>query len=124
MARKSKRKIVVNERNFQWYVAEELDGVAYLEADTILTILSDDKRFIIKYPFSQSGNNNFLVVIGKEFGGNGSFGKSWQRVISPVWEKGKSMTPGIVREIIEWSLSEKTCFFVDFLGNEIKDDVN
>ena len=88
MARKSKRKIVVNERDFQWYVAEELDDVAYLGADTTLTILSDDKRFIIKYPFTQSGNNNFLVVVGKEFGGNGaeiSYTLGMSQILISLW---------------------------------------
>ena len=119
MPKRTKRKITIDDRNFFWYVAEDFEDTAWLGAENTLTIFSEDSLFRVKYPISQKQGKNHLVVVGKEFVGDGKFGKTYQRVESPVWEKGNAITPGLVREIIEWSLSAKDCKFVDYQGRYI-----
>ncbi len=119
IAKKRKRKIIVNDSEFYWYVAEDYES---LDLGTIhaLTIASDDKKFIVKYPVQQkNGTHRFLIVLGKKFGGTGKWGDSWQRVKCPIWEVSECISPKIVREIILWSLSKKEIIFVDYKGSLI-----
>ena len=117
VAKKGKRKIVVNEREFFWYVAEDLYEIP---GGYTLFIVSEDKHFLVRYPLNQPENrSNYLIVERKEFGGNGRFGGPWQRVVCPSFDKTDSVTPAIIREIILWSLSEKKNIFIDWRGNQI-----
>jgi hypothetical protein len=123
MAKKSKRIINVLDRQFNWYVKEEFEDVAWLGAKLTLSILSKDNSFYVKYPFTQKNGENHLVVIGKEFGGEGRFGNTYQRVTSPIWEVDNTITPHIVRSIIEWALTNKPLVFVDYQGTKIEENV-
>ena len=118
IAKKGKRKIVINDREFYWYVSEDEDSLRLGVLNT-LTIVSEDKKFLVKYPICQKGEYNLLIVLGEEFVDNGSWGKTWQRVECPKWENSESITPGIVRTIVEWSLSKKVIKLIDYKGNEI-----
>ncbi len=117
MAKKSKRKIVIESRDFFWYVAED-DDALWLDARNTLTIVSNDKKYLVKYPIQQQGDTNLLVVVGSEFGGDEEWGGTWKRIACPCWETDHVITPKIVSEIIHWSMGDKEIIWVDYLGNK------
>ena len=120
IGKKNKRKIVVDDSEYFWYVAEDYE-VIDLGTDKTLTVASEDKKFIVHYPINQNHKGeNHIIVLGKVFGGNGSWGSTWQRVACPKWENENIITPSSVEKLIRWSLSEKNNVFVDYLGNKIE----
>lgn len=120
VANKGKRKININGVSYRWFVRESDEGVD-VGANTSLSILSENKDFHIAYPIGQTGEHDFVIVIGPLFGGQGAFGKTWQRILCPTWRTADGVTPRLVREIVEWALSEKTNVFVTYLGAAISD---
>ena len=118
VAKKGKRKITVDGRVYYWYVAQDEESL-WLDTWFTLTILSEDKHFLIKYPVNQQGQHNLLIVLGKEFGGQGKWGFNWQRVKCPKWEVDNIITPGSVKNIIQWSLSDKPIVLLSYVGNEL-----
>lgn len=62
----------------------------------------------------------FIVVIGLEFGGLENDGRTgWVRIQTPLWDD-EVITPGLVKNIIEWSLMDKENLnFVDWEGNTL-----
>jgi hypothetical protein len=99
-----RRKLVVGGRLFLWWVREtELEEWF----GNALTIVSEDKRFLVRYYLGQTGENRFLVVLGLEFPGLPDAGGRWIRLLCPQWESGPSIKPSDVRRLIEW------CLFTD-----------
>ena len=96
---KGRRKIVVNDTQYIWYVSDNYDGCGF-----VLNILSQDKKFIVKYQLSQPNGEEYLVVLGSRFAGADT-GGSWCRFLCPKWG-GENITPKDVRNIIEWCLDE------------------
>ncbi|MEM9776758.1 MAG: hypothetical protein AAF902_19415 [Chloroflexota bacterium] len=118
VAKKNRRKIVVDGRDFYWNVTEDEDEYY---GGFILTIVSDDKHFLVRYPLNQPQNQlkfraNYIVVEGRDFYGNGNFGGSWQRVVCPIFDETEAVTPSTVREIILWSLTDKENTFAEWPG--------
>jgi hypothetical protein len=108
VAKKHRRKIVIKERNFFWYVKEDVDW----ECLFALFIISENKHFNISYGINQDEAHRYLTSLGKEFPKLSStkIGKpriGYQRVRCPKWEKNSAITPEIVRQIVEW------CFTYD-----------
>lgn len=116
VAKKHKRKIVIDGQLYFWSVREDFEHID-VGTDKTLTIVSDDKKFLVKYPLDQKGWQNFIVVLGGQFGGGGEFGGCWKRVICPKWETTEAITPKTVRDVIVWSLSHKANVFVDYMGS-------
>ncbi len=115
VAKKNKRNIVVDGTTYAWFVRDDCEHSAVCAQFTLL-IMSDNKEFFVHYPLHQQGERNFLVVLGKVFGGNGEFGGQWQRVACPEFETGAAVTPQVVRNIVVWALQDKANVFVDHLG--------
>ena len=115
IAKKGKRKIVVDEVDYYWYISDDPDGHA---TGTIysLTVISDDKKFLVKYPINQNHGENHLIVLGKRFGGKGEWGNNWQRLICPKIEVGEKVLPSSVEKLIKWSISDKPTIFVNWQG--------
>jgi hypothetical protein len=91
VATKGKRKIIVDGRIFWWSVSDDREllywknpagsvGIIIL----LLTIVSDDKKFLVKYALCQSETPSayipHIVVLGTEFGGLPPSHQGWTRV--------------------------------------------
>jgi hypothetical protein len=63
ISRKGRRRIVVNGREFLWYVAEDVDDACV----PTLTVVSSDRRFLVRYALLQPDELLHVVVIGPEF---------------------------------------------------------
>lgn len=113
---KGKRKFVHGEKSYFWYVKEDDEDYGRIK----LFIVSEDKKFNVSYEVGQSKKDRipFIVIIGLEFGGLESGGRSgWVRIQTPLWGD-DVITPGLVKTILEWSLMDKEkLIFVDWEGN-------
>ena len=121
VATKNRRKIKVGDRGFLWYVAEDVDDFPPTVDGSLhaLNILSEDKSFIVRYHLNQvDSERRHITVIGSEFGGSHEAG-CWRRFLSPGWCQESAVTPGIVREIIEWCLASSPRTAVDYTGSQI-----
>jgi len=117
--KKKKRKIIVNDIEYYWSIVE---GFYFYNFDDnnfgaykLLTITSEDKKFIVKYQFCNSTKGyNFIQVVGKIFGGDGEWGDTRHGVVCPEWENKQCIiTPSIVEKIIKWCLKDKVNEFID-----------
>jgi hypothetical protein len=110
---KKRRKIVVNGRNFVWRVIDKLPGYS-------LQVISEDKHFIVEYPWMSYDPFSYLEVIGKEFPGLPKAGQCVERVHCPQFGDLDAITPGMVRRLIDWALfSERKLIPVCLLGRPI-----
>ena len=120
--KKKRRKIIVNNIEYYWYIVEEFYYSSFKDNDfgvyKVLTIVSEDKKFIVKYPFCKSiDSDDFIEVIGQVFGGDGEWGHGLQRVICPKWENKQCIiTPSIVEKMIRWCMRDKINEFIDWRG--------
>ena len=115
ISKKKKRKIVVNNREFYWYMKLTEDWM-YAYNTPQLYVISEDKNFLISYQPGQQNENPFLIIKGKEFRGIKEANSSWIRVKTPAWNE-TQITPGFVARIINWCLYEDhDIVFVDYLG--------
>jgi hypothetical protein len=115
ISRKGRRRIVVNDREFLWYVAEDVD---YAFGPT-LTVVSSDRRFFVRYALLQPDELLHVVVIGPEFRNPGC-GGCWRRFRSPRFGTIETVASGDVRALIEWALdSEQLPVEVDSVGHPI-----
>lgn len=113
---KGKRKFIHGEKSYFWYVKEDDEEYGRIK----VFIVSEDKKFNVSYEVGQSKKDQipFIVVIGLEFGGLENDGRTgWVRIQTPLWDD-DVITPGLVKNIIEWSLMDKEkLIFVDWEGN-------
>lgn len=120
ISKKHKRKIIVDDSEYFWHIAEDYE-VINLGTDKTLAVASEDKKFLIHYPINQNHKGeNYIIIIGKVFGGNGSWGSTWQRIACPKWEIENKIVPSSVKKLIKWSLSEKDNVFVNYMGTKIE----
>jgi hypothetical protein len=116
IARKDRRTIDVEGREFLWWVYEELEEAAAMT----LAVASADKRFLVRYPLDQPDDSRHLIVLGREFPGLPNDRGSWARVRCPQWTSGKAVKPSVVRRLIEWCLhSERELVQLDWRGREL-----
>jgi hypothetical protein len=100
-----RRRIEVAGRTFVWYVCDDTDS-----ADRVLHVVSEDKRFLVKYHLAQPGEP-FLIVIGRDFPGVAGAGGVWRRFRCPGWEAADGVvTPIRVRRLIDWCFSPEKAF--------------
>ncbi|AFY44808.1 hypothetical protein [Nostoc sp. PCC 7107] len=111
---KNRRKIVINNRKFIWYVKDDPDS-----SDFVLHVISENKNFIVNYHLQQPKSTCYLIILGKEFPGLPDAGNKWIRVLCPQWEIDSIITPSSVRQLIEWCLfSERELIRVNWLGQQ------
>ena len=112
---KGRRKIVVADRPFVWYVGDDRDS-----NDHILHVVSHDKAFSVNYHLEQPEQIRHLAVVGREFPGLADAGRCWKRVLCPRFEEGGAVTPSGVRRLIEWCLTaERELVEVDYRGQPL-----
>lgn len=96
---KRRRKIQIGDRGFIWWIAPDLDS-----SDLLLHLCSTDRHLLVRYVLGQPADRRQVVVIGPEFPPLRDAGSSWIRLGTPVWSDAV-VTPGLVRQIIEWCLN-------------------
>ncbi|MDC0764286.1 hypothetical protein POF51_26555 [Brevibacillus sp. AG] len=115
---KGKRKLEHSGRTYYWIVQQDIEDYGRIN----LSIVSEDKKFIVSYHVGQSTNSEtpYIVVKGIEFGGLENYSRQgWVRIQTPSWED-SFITPGLVKTIIDWCLLRKDRLtFVDWEGNLI-----
>jgi hypothetical protein len=70
----------------------------------VLQVMSTDKHFIVKYQIDQPRGSEYIVILGRGFGG-AKTGGTWRRFLCPRFAA-DSVTPRCVRQLIEWCLDE------------------
>ena len=114
VSRKSRRNLLVDGRPFRWWVCESEPDCWVGKA---LTVVSDDRRFFVRFYLGQQPERRFLVVQGREFAGLPDAGGCWIRVQCPDWQSGPGIRPSDVRRLVDWSLSpHETRVRVDYRG--------
>ena len=99
ISRKSRCKIVVNGREYLWYVAPDVDAG---DVPT-LSVVSADRSFFVTYTLWQPESERHVVVIGKDFRG-ATCGGPYRRFLSPAFGTLDTVSPKDVRALIEWAL--------------------
>lgn len=98
---RKRRQITVDDRRYVWYVRQEED-----DDFESLTIISDDKRVLVRFPVPRPGDAPLAVAIGSRFGGlhrdDGCF--RYVEAPSDCWKA--AITPGRVRRLVDWILDE------------------
>lgn len=91
---KGRRKIIVGEKAYIWYVAPDDDSPC-----NVLNIISDDKYLILSCPL---GNKTAYVISnGRTFQAKKTNGL-WNRYLLP-FDVPESVTPGFVEKVILWA---------------------
>lgn len=119
VAKRGRRRIVVGQRKYVWYVAEGLDWVPYRKA--VLHVLSEDKRLMVAYPLEQETATRTLRVMGPQLGGVVRHDGSSVHVRCPRFElEDWTVGPRVVKELIEWVLDDELPrTFVDWEGHPL-----
>ena len=102
VTKKHKRRIIVNERTFLWWVAED-DDSPFVPYSLAAHVVSEDGKFFVRYHLRQPDDLRHVTVIGEEFTVAGC-GGCWRRFRCPRFGTEIAMTPKDVRRLIEWSL--------------------
>lgn len=100
ISRKNRRRIVVGVTEYLWYVAPDHDAFD----GPVLTVVSTDRKFFVRYPLLQSDNTRHVVVLGSRFRGLQT-GGPWRRFRCPSFGTLETVAPHDVRLLIECSLA-------------------
>ncbi len=103
IARRKRRKIVVDRRLFLWSLHEEDVNE--------LHIVSDDKHLNLRYGWQHAlpPGERYVDVMGPGFNGLPPGLHGWIRVKAPDWtDPSYAGSPAFVRKIIQWALEPKT----------------
>lgn len=133
--KKRRRKIVRNGKVFWWCVKPNDDtycrllfaietGLMTESGNTLLSIVSDDKNFIVSYQLNQNDAGSkikypFIITEGKEFKGLNKLGHGLERFIVPKWED-TPVTPFLVAQIIDWCFTVEDVIAVNWKGEILK----
>lgn len=107
---KNRRKIIVDNRLYLWYVALD-NNSPYC----IFHIVSDDKSVILDCPLK--AETSYIISKGRIFQNQDTDGK-WHRYFLP-FRIPEIITPQFVREIIEWSVQNDEATEVAWNGRNI-----
>ena len=91
---KRRRKIIVGDRAYVWYVAQDDDSWY-----DVLNIVSDDKYLILSCPLKTG--TDYVISKGRIFQGRETSG-GWNRYLLP-FDVPESVTPGFVEKVILWA---------------------
>ena len=113
ISHKGRAKLDRNGRLYLWWVADVADSHW---CGHVLNVYSDDKAFRIGYPLRQAADLSkepFLWVWGREFVGLPDAGGRWIQIRCPRRDDAE-ITPGFVRALIDWCMSEKPIVRVEW----------
>ncbi|MBD5470448.1 MAG: hypothetical protein HDR19_04885 [Lachnospiraceae bacterium] len=91
---KRRRKIIVNEKSYVWYIKPDDDNPY-----NILNIISEDKKFIILCPLKT--NTSYIISKGLVFQNKQTRG-CWERYLLPFCIP-EMITPQFITKVILWS---------------------
>ncbi len=117
IAKKGKRKLVHDGDDYFWWVEDDFEG--HTGHSLIVTVSSEDKKFLVKYYIDQ--RDRFVVtVLGARFCANIETGRVWKRFSSPQFGNTGMFTPKDVVSLIRWSLSSSVKKIeVDYQGKVV-----
>ena len=96
--KKYKRKIIIEERAYYWYVKEDDELYGY----PFLNIISIDRKFVVSYLLDSC----LIIIKGKDFNGIEHTGHQWKWIEVP-FDRQKNITPAFVEKVVKWCLSPK-----------------
>jgi hypothetical protein len=95
---RSRRRIEVDEGSYLWWVAEHEDACG----TPVLTVVSEDKHFLVKYQLLQSDDVRHVVVLGRDFRKRTDCGGRWRRFRCPAFGTLETVTPKGVAALVRW----------------------
>lgn len=107
---KGRRKIIVADKMYIWYVAEDDESPYY-----VLHIVSEDKRLILSCPLQTK--TAYAISKGRVFQTKQTDG-TWNRYLLP-FELADIITPQIVERIIAWATQGSDAAPIQFNGNDV-----
>lgn len=114
---KNRRPIEVDGRSYLWWVAADD------ETSLTLTVVSEDKRFLVKYRIAQNDDTRHVIVMGSEFGRWTGCGGPWRRFRSPAFGQRETVTPKDVAALVRWaSAADDAVLEVNWLGHALRPD--
>lgn len=108
--KKGRRKIIVNEKSYLWYVELDYDSPYY-----ILNVISEDKVLIISCPLKMS--TPYIISKGNIFQNKKTNG-IWNRYLLP-FNVPDIITPKFVSELILWVSQGNDAKEVEWNGKDI-----
>ncbi|MBU2714193.1 hypothetical protein [Zooshikella harenae] len=119
ISKKNRRTLIHKGIKYLWWIIDEFDP--YTGDSLLVTVASEDKKFIVKYYINQAHNGRrFLTVIGPEFSCDTITGGVWKRFACPKFEEERIFKPKSVVKLIDWCLDPKLDKVeVDYLGKEV-----
>lgn len=103
IAKKGKRKLLHDGCEYFWWVEDDFDGYATGHS-LVVTVVSEDKKFLVKYYIDQR-ENYFVTVLGSRFASNIQISKNWKRFSCPKFGENRLFKPNDVVDLINWSLN-------------------
>jgi hypothetical protein len=115
VSNKGRRTIAVNGQHYIWFVRDdgEYSGIGSVAT---LHIIASDKNLIVAYPIHQIGAHNLIALHSLKIDEHTIADGMCRHVECPGWEAGKPITPGIVRKIIKWCLTDREHVDLNYLG--------
>ncbi len=100
---KNRRKIEIDARNYVWWVAEDEES-PFVPYSLALTVISEDRRFFIRYHLNQPAELRHVTVLGSEFRVAGCGGR-WRRFRCASFGSASTVSPRDVASLVRWSLT-------------------
>lgn len=115
VSRKARRTIAVNGQHYIWFVRDDIEysGIGSIAT---LHIIAGDKNLVVAYPIHQIGAHNLIALQTLKVGEHIIADGIARHVECPGWEADKPITPGIVRKIIKWCLTDREHIDLNCLG--------
>ncbi|MEV0292409.1 hypothetical protein [Nocardia sp. NPDC050710] len=96
---KNRRRIVVDDREYIWWVAVGADDAF---DDPTVRVATVDRRFLVHYHLRQPDETRHMTVLGPEFKGVPGAGVRHRRFLSPAFGTPEAMRPADVAALIRW----------------------
>lgn len=103
ISKKGKRKLKHLGEQFYWWVSDDFEG--FTGHSIVVTVVSEDKKFLVKYSIDQR-DNYFVTVLGSRFESGLQTGGVFKRFRSPKLGETNTFTPKDVVALIDWSLDK------------------
>jgi hypothetical protein len=113
---KRKRPIVVDGREYLWWVVPDYEPPFVPSAGTSLKVVDTVGNMCVEYHLGQPGDVCHVVVQGKRFGSLTGCGGPHRRFRCPVFASGPAVTPADVAALIRWCEAASEPTEVNYLG--------
>ena len=107
---KGRRRIVVKDKNYVWYVKIDCDSPYY-----ILNVISEDKLLIVSCPIGT--RTNYIISKGSIFQNRDTNGQ-WNRYLLP-FSVPNTITSKFVADVIYWSIQGDNAEKIEWNGKGV-----